>query len=213
MPLLHDISEKTWENQFSQKFSNFGKKSPVLLSMNIKTQGGEKGVLVTHINSGSKYFWPFNYDINVKDFIAEVKQTLVNKHYPRLIEEIFERHELTMEELAIKVENGSNLNNLNKYELRIVGTRQFRIDKILSWKNIAILTLENSSFEDDAIGVSYRYKFNGSIIIFLKNYRAGKFKSLEEASEYFFENSQIIDTINDSNVKAEEQVEQVSVGE
>jgi hypothetical protein len=195
MPLLHDISEKAWEDQFSQKFSNFGKKSPVLLSMNIKTQNGNRGVLITHINSNKKYFFPFNYDINVKDFIAEIKKTLLNKHYPRLIEEILEKHELTPEELAIKVETGTNLDNLNKYEMRIVGTRQFRIDKILSWKNIVILTLENSSFQDDKIDANYRYKFNGSIIIFLKNYRSGKFKSLEEASNYFFENSSIIDEI------------------
>jgi hypothetical protein len=197
MPLLHDISEKVWEDQFSQKFSNFGKKSPVLLSMNIKTQNGERGVLITHINSNQRYFFPFKYEINVKDFIAEIKQILVNKHYPRLIEEIFERHELTTEELAIKVEEGADLNNLNKYELRTVGTRQFRVDKILSWKNIVILTLEKSSFEDDRIGANYRYKFNGSIIIFLKNYRSGKFKSLEEASVYFFENSNIIDCLED----------------
>jgi hypothetical protein len=204
MPLLHDISEKTWENQFSQKFSNFGKKSPVLLSMNIKTQDGERGVLITHINSNQKYFFPFNYNINVKDFIAEIKQTLVSKHYPRLLEEIFEKYELTTEELALKVETGADLNNLNKYELRIVGTRQFRIDKILSWKNIVILTLEQSSFSDDKIGVNYRYKFNGSIIIFLKNYRSGKFKSLEEASVYFFENSNIIDTLNETTDKQDE---------
>jgi hypothetical protein len=195
MPLIAGIPSKIWEDQFSQKFINFAKKSPVLISMNIKIQDGEKGVVITHVNSNNKYFFPFNYDINPKDFIAEIKILLVKNHYPRLIEEILEKHELTSEELAIKVESGQSLDNLNKYEMRIIGTRQFRVDKILSWKNIAIVTLENSSFDDDEIGANFRYKFNGSIVIFLKNYRSGKFKTLEEASEYFFSNSLLIDKI------------------
>jgi hypothetical protein len=163
--------------------------------MNIKIQDSEEGVLITHVNSNSKYFYPFNYDINPKDFIAQIKSFLVKNHYPRLIEEILEKHELSSEELAIEVEKGVDITKLNKYEMRVIGTRQFRIDKILSWKNIAILTLEESSFEDDEINANFRYKFSGSIVIFLKNYRSGKFRTLEEASEYFFSNSLLIDRI------------------
>jgi hypothetical protein len=169
--------------------------------MNIKILDSEEGVLITHVNSNSKYFYPFNYDLDPKDFIAQIKTLLVKNHYPRLIEEILEKHELSSEELAIKVEKGTDITELNKYEMRVVGTRQFRIDKILSWKNIAILTLEQSSFSDDEIGASFRYKFSGSIVIFLKNYRSGKFKSLEEASEYFFANSLLIDSITKVETK------------
>jgi hypothetical protein len=194
MPVFLNNS-KYWEDQFIQKFQNFGKKSPVLLSMSVKIQGGEKGALITHVNSNTKYFWPFNYDINVKDFIAEIKKVLVKNHYPRLIEEILEQHQLTSEELALELEHGKDIDSLNKYEMRVIGNRLFRIDKILTWKNIAILTLETSSFEDDEIESNYRYKFNGSIVIFLKNYRTGKYRSLEEASEHFFANSNIIDKI------------------
>jgi hypothetical protein len=203
MPLLNAVHPKIWKDNFSKRFSNFCKKSPVLISLAIKIEGGEEGALITHINSGLKYFFAFDYDMPVKDFIAEIKIVLVAKHYPRLIEEVLEKHELTSEELAIKVEQGADINHLNKYEMRTMGTRQFRLDKVLAWKNIAILTLEQSSFPDDDIGANFRYKFNGSIIIFLKNYRSGKYKTLEDASSYFFSNSLLIDLIE----KKEEEVQ------
>jgi len=190
------MSAKIWKDQFSSKFMNFGKKSPVLLSIIIKIQDGEEGVLVTHVNSNNKYFFAFDYDKNVKDFIADIKKLLVEKHYPRIIEEILKKHELTSDELALKIEKGADIDKLSKYEMRVIGKRCYRIDKILSWKQIAILSLEESTFENDEIGSSYRYKFSGgSLVIFLKNYRSGKFKSIEEASEYFLSNSLLINKI------------------
>jgi hypothetical protein len=112
------------------------------------------------------------------------------------MEEILEKHELSAEELAKKVEEHKSVDNLSKYEMRTKGTRVYRIDKILAWKQIAILTLESSTFNEDELGSNYRYKFNGgSLVIFLKNYRSGKFKSLEEASEFFMQNSLLIDEI------------------
>jgi hypothetical protein len=164
--------------------------------MIIKIQQGEKGVLVTHVNSNSKYWFSFDYDCNPKDFIAQIKKVLVDKHYPRLVEEILEKHELSQDELVLKLEKGAEADHLNKYEMRVIGNRLFRIDKILAWKGIFILSLEQSSFKDDEIGTFFRYKFTGgSAVIFLKNYRSGKFKTLEEASEYFFSNSLLIDSI------------------
>jgi len=194
--LLSEVSSKVWKENFQQKFVGFAKKSPVLLSMLLMIKDGGEGVLITHVNSGKKYFFMFNYEIDVKDFIAQIKATLVEKHYPRLLEEILQKHEFTSEELALTLEkNDKKIDELVKYEMRVIGTRQFRFDKILSWKNIAILTLEKSSFEDDELNVSYRYKFNGSLVLFLKSYRSGKFKSLEEASNYFFQNALLIDII------------------
>lgn len=196
------MSCKYWKDTFSSKFLNFCKKSPVLLSVDIRVQDGEEGVLVTHVNSNSKYFFPFEYETPVKDFIAHIKNLLIERHYPRIVEEILEKHELTPEEIVIKIEKGVEIDNLSKYEMRSTGSRIYRIDKILAWKQIAILVLESSTFENDAIGTSYRYKFNGgSLVIFLKKYRSGKFKSIEEASNHFLSKSLLIDTIRTSEQK------------
>ena len=190
------INCKFWKDKFSSKFINFCKKSPVLLTMVIKIQNGEEGVLITHMNSNAKYFFPFDYDQNPKDFIADIKKLLVEKHYPRIIEEILEKHQLTTEELTKKVEEGNSIDKLSKFEMRVIGTRMYRIDKVLTHKQIAILVLESSTFKEDELGSNYRYKFNGgSLVIFLKNYRSGKFKSLEEASGFFLANSLLIDQL------------------
>lgn len=174
-----------------EKFASFAKKAPVVLSVITKIQDSEEGALITHVNSGKKYFFPFDYYKKVNDFIADIKKLLVQEHYPRVIEEILEKHEFTPEELASQLESKS-IDNLSKHEMRTVGTRLFRIDKALLWRSIFILVLEESSFEDDDIGSVYRYKVNVSPVTFLRNYRSGKFKSIEEASEYFFQNAILI---------------------
>jgi hypothetical protein len=200
--LLSSISSKRWKDEFSQKFVSFIKKSPVILSILIKIEKGEEGCLITHVNSGKKYFFPFDYNMKVSDFIHTIKLMLVENHYPRVIEEILDKHEFTSEELAKQLEENKTLDELSKYEMRVVGTRQFRIDKVLMWKSLFLLVLEKSSFEDDEIGKVYRYKINISPVIFLRNYRSGKFKSLEEASAYFFNNSILIDTLTKNETES-----------
>jgi hypothetical protein len=196
MPLLQTQSYKSYKDEFSKRFSSFAKKSPVVLSMVIKIERGEEGALIKHVNSGKTYFFPFpiGEGISVKDFIAKIKNLLSSTHYPRVIEEILEKHEFTPEELALQLEIKS-LDELSRYEMRVVGTRQFRIDKCLMWRNIFILVLEQSSFSDDKIGSIYRYKMNMSPVTFLRNYRSGKYKNLEEASAAFFSEALLVDEI------------------
>jgi hypothetical protein len=195
--LADHISSKNWKENFQSKFFNFCKKSPVLLSCIIKIQNGEEGVLVTHSNSGYKYFFPFNYNINVKDFIASIKQMLVERHYPILIEEIYDNVKLTAEELAIKVEKGMKLENLKNFEIRKIGERRFVLDKILLWKSVFILRLIESDFPEDKKNDCYRYKYQGNGSLFLKKYRNNAFGSLEAASSDFFSNSLIIDKLKE----------------
>lgn len=197
--LVQSITPKMWEDVFISKFANFCKKSPVLLSMSVRIQNGEKGVIVTHVNSNTKYFFPFNYDIEPKDFIFKIKTFLINKHYPRLIDEIYECVEKTPAELAEEVENSKQVDGLKTHALKLVGTKQYRIDKTLLHSNIAILVLENSDIPDDKIGASYSYQFNKSLMIYMKNYRKGKFKSIEEASNEFFSNASLLYEINEKN--------------
>ena len=197
-------SPKMWESTFQKKFSNFCKKSSIMLSMVIEIKNGQKGVTVTHVNTDSDYFFPFNYKKNVKDLIAEIKNVLVEKHYPRIVEQIFEQHENTKEELVSELEKDpTKIDSLSKFSMRLSGERLFRIDKVLQWKNIAFLYLENSTFKDDKIGVYYKYKFNKSLVVYMRKYRKGEFDSLEKAGEEFFNSSSLISILNGSN-KTEE---------
>jgi hypothetical protein len=176
-----------------------------MLSMTIEIKDGRKGVTVTHVNTNNDYFFPFNYKQNVKDFIAEIKNILVEKHYPRIIEQIFEQHENTKEELIEELEKDpTKINQLSKYSMKLAGERLFRIDKVLQWKNIAFLYLENSTFKDDKVGIYYKYKYNKSLVIYMRKYRKGEFDSLEKAGEEFFKDSSLI-SILDGSKKTEEE--------
>lgn len=190
-------SPKLWESTFQKKFSNFCKKSSIMLSMTIEIRDGRKGVTVTHANTNSDYFFPFDYKKNVKDFIAEIKEVLVQKHYPRIIEQVYEQHENTREELVSELEKDpTKVDSLSKYSMKLTGQRLFRIDKVLQWKNIAFLYLEESTFKDDKVGVYYKYLYNKSLIVYMRKYRKGDFDSLEKAGEEFFKNSSLISILD-----------------
>ena len=198
--LVSNVSEKQYQEIFIKKFSNFARKSPVKMSFLITNRGGENGVQITHENSGIKYFFKFNYDSQIKDFIADIKSLLVKKHYPRLVDEVMVKHELSNEELALKLEAGSaDIEQLKKYELRKVGENIYLMDKILLWKDIVILKLESSTYESsiEDIGKSFQYKFNGSLVMFLNKYRSGKY-GLSDLSSEFFNNSYLIRVIEDT---------------
>lgn len=190
------ISIHDWEDTFQKKFTNFCKKSPVLIKMQIKLEQGVKGVLITNSSTDEKYFFQFDYDMNVKDFIADIKRLLVEKHYPRVTENVFDRHEKTNAELAQELESGKSIDSLDKYAVEQIGTRTFRIDKILPWKENVFLVLESSTVPGDIPGTVYRYQYSKSIVLFLRNYRTGKLSSIDEASDEFFSNAFLISVID-----------------
>jgi len=195
--LLPSISESKYEEILIKKFTNFSRKAPILLSFILCIQDGKRGILVTHVNSNTKYFFEINYDAQIKDFIAGIKTFLSMRHYPRLIEEILVKHELTAEEQAKELEEGKQLKDLKKIELRTAGVRQYTIDKVLAWKNIFILKLEKSSYpeDQDEIGNFFLYKYQGSAIIYLKKYRSG-YDSIESLSNTFFNSALLIKKLN-----------------
>lgn len=195
------ITTDMWEKTFQKKFSNFCTKSPVLLKMSIRIQDGNKGVLLNHVNSDRTYFFPFDYDANVKDFIANIKRLLVENHYPRLVQSLYENHKKTNEELAQELENGEKVDSLTQYCVKKTGERMYRIDKVLPWKNIAIIVLEQSSVPGDNVGTVLKYSYQKSLVLYLKNYRTGVFKNIDEASDDFFNNSLLVSeiTVNPNN--------------
>lgn len=201
------ITPEVWEKTFQKKMNSFCKKSPILVRMSIRIQDGGKGVLLTHINSEKNYFFPFNYDMNVKDFIADIKKLLVANHYPRLVQAVYENHKKTNEELAEELEDGKKVEDLSPWSVEKTGERIYRIDKVLPWKNIAIIVLEKSNIDGDEIGQVLKYQYQKSLVLFLKNYRSRVFKSLDEASNDFFTNSLLISEIGKKTAAATEEDE------
>lgn len=191
--IAETINGEKWKQTAVKKLISFCEKCPCLLSIKTAVHKGDDGVFVIHKNTGMQYFFPWDYNLDPKDFIHNIKVFLEKKHYPILIETITEEHKLSKEELALMVEEGRSINDLPQYEERVKEKVLWRIDKVILWKDIVILVkIDNKNNE---ISNQYRYKYNKSLVIFLKKYRSGDFKTLEEAGNDFFRNAILVNEI------------------
>jgi hypothetical protein len=191
--IAENINGDKWKQTTVKKLLSFCEKCPCVLSIKTAVHQGEDGVFVIHKNTGMQYFFPWDYSVEPKDFIHEIKTFLEKKHYPILVETITEEHKLTKEELALMVEEGKSIQELPQYEKRIKEKKLWRIDKVILWKDIVILVqIDNKG---NTISNQYRYKYNKNLVIFLKKYRSGEYADLEEAGNEFFNNSILVNEI------------------
>lgn len=182
--MLHrKVDSESYRSEFRAKFENFINKAPILASMIITPEN----VQVIHVNTQKKYTYEWDFSKHVKTFIHEIKQDLLF-HYPRLLQVVTEEKKLTPEEQAHLIESGeyepSNVPSTILEKKKIL----WRIDKVIVVKDIFILVREDTQ-------QTFRYKMNKSCVYFLKSYRNGHFKSLEEAAEYFFSKSELLNEI------------------
>ena len=189
-----DYKTKDWEKDVVKKLTSYSKKAPVLVSMETGMNDGVAGIYVTHVNSDTKYFFAWDYKQEPKSFVHQVKEVLFSKHYPRLVETVYEKKELTLRDVAIALEKRRDP---KKLELKKIGTRMYVLDKVILWKNVVMLRLETSTIKSDEVGAVYRYKYGGSLVYYLRKYRTGKFRTLEEASDAFFTNALYIDKLGE----------------
>ena len=191
--IAENINGDKWKQTTVKKLLSFCEKCPCVLSIKTAVHQGEDGVFVIHKNTGMQYFFPWDYSVEPKDFIHDIKTFLEKKHYPILVETITEEHKLTKEELALMVEEGKSIQELPQYEKRIKEKKLWRIDKFILWKDIVILVqIDNKG---NTISNQYRYKYNKNLVIFLKKYRSGEYADLEEAGNEFFNNSILVNEI------------------
>lgn len=167
-------------SEFKERFSNFAQKAPILLSFIVSAND----VTVIHENSGKSYLFEWDFTIPVKSFIHEIKQVLSDNHYPRIARVTEVQVALSSDEQAEMLVAGADVNALPT--MKTLTSREiFRIDKVVALKDIFII-------QDESTFKMYRYKMNYSSIFFLKNYRTGKYKSIEEAGAFFFQKSELL---------------------
>ena len=183
--LYNKIDSARYIEIFKDKFSNFAQKAPTLISF-ITTK---EGVILVHENTESQYEFPWDFTIPVKSFIFEIKQHLVKYHYPRLEVEEFHSVRMSEEEIAKKLSEGKSIPDSGLKSVKEI--HKFRIDKIITLKDIFILVDEDT----DKI---YRYKMKSSSIFYLKRYRSGQFNSLLEAGKDFFDRCELLGEITPS---------------
>lgn len=192
--IVEKINGDKWKQQTMKKLLSFCEKSPCMLGLRTGLYQGQDGVFVIHKNTDTEYFFPWDMTKDPKEFIHDIKEFIKPKHYPLLIETEWEDHKLTADELATMVQNGTSVSDLPKYEKRVKSKKLWRIDKVILWKDCVILEPVSMSGEE-VPNIQCRYKYNKNLVVFLKKYRSGEFKSIEEAGEDFFNNSMLINEI------------------
>lgn len=195
--ITENINGNKWKQNVMKKLISFCEKCPCVLGTRTASKDGQDGVFVIHKNTGTEYFFPWEYDKDPKEFIFNIKETIKPKHYPLLIETIYEDHQLTPQELAEMVEEGKSIDELPKYEKRAVAKKLWRMDKVILWKDIVIMERVPMSPEEKVPDIKYRFKYNKNLVVFLKKYRSGEFDSIEAAGDEFFgnDNSMLINEI------------------
>lgn len=166
--------------EFKERFSNFAQKAPILISFIVS----DDKVTVIHENSGQQYHFEWDFTIPVKSFIHLIKQVLSDNHYPRIERKIVQQIPLTADEKAALLASGTAVEELPLCRTEVQSTI-YRIDKVITMKDIFII-------QDEVTNKAYRYKLNYSSIFFLKNYRAGRYKTIEEAGDFFFSKAELL---------------------
>ena len=181
--IYQKVEAKKYKEQFIRRFSNFSEKAPILISYVIE----DKGVEVKHENSGTKYFYEWDYEIPVKAFIHRIKQDLSYMHYPRITRVVQQTVPVNEDRAADLMASGIPVDKIPDVEIQET-KKHYRIDKILALQDTFILI-------DEDTGEQSSYKMvNTSAIYYLRNYRLGKYATPEEAGEEFFK-SAVLETV------------------
>ena len=184
--LLVSTDSRKYIAEFKDRFSNFAQKAPILVSFTTS----EADVRVKHENSGTTYKFDWDYSVPVKSFIHEIKQTLSDLHYPRIARVEESEVPISGERRAALLEAGVTEFPQTQH---VESTEIFRIDKVIVLQDFFIIQSERD-FR------TYRYKLNYSSIYFLKDYRTGRYKSIEEAGKFFFEKATLLNEMTQREV-------------
>lgn len=182
--IFQKVDSESYKESFISKFTNFADKAPIVISF----ATDDLGVSVVHENSGKKYFYPWDYVVPVKSFIHDIKRDLSMNHYPRISRKVEVERFLSSEEQADLISKGTPVNEVPNMIKETV-EETYRIDKILVMKDEFIIVNEKTNEQ-------YCYKMNTSAFTYLRNYRSGEYKTLEEAGEAFFRKSVLVNKLN-----------------
>lgn len=201
------INGNEWTRKALEKMKAFLDRTPILITEVIGTQDCKDGVFILpdgvtdNFGKPLKIFFPFDYDMEPKSWVHNIRQSII-AYYPRIVESIYDNVELTPKEMAMKAEEGLDISSIPKFEKRLVKQNCWRIDKILCFKDIFILTLEGTRVNGEFTPCEpqmARYKYQGSSVIFLSKLRNGEFKNWDAASKEFFSRATFIDEVRVKN--------------
>jgi hypothetical protein len=191
------VDRRKWVSAAIDKLTAYLNRVPITVNYAIENS---RIIITPEVENPKELIFDFDYNLEPKSWVHNIKEELL-PFYPRLIEQVYEDVELTSEELALRLVNGEDPQNIPRVEKKVVKYNGFRIDKVLCYKDIFLLTLESeaitSTNKPDFKPVSprmFRYKYVVSSVIFLNKLKERKV-SILEASEEFFKRAVLIDEV------------------
>lgn len=191
--LYNDGDEQRWEKTFKEKLKSFLQKCPAIFKMRPIDNGYKRGILITHPKSKKEYFYEYDYSRDIKDVIHDIKLDLMKLHYPRICETIYTERQKTALEIAEELEKVDDISKISKDTKDFTKKIIWRIDRVMLWNNSVLMVKEYESDGKNTVPIESKsasiYSYSSSIVMFLSNLRRGKWQSIEEAGEDFFENA------------------------
>lgn len=202
---LSSKNGKLWISTAIDKLHKYLDRAPVLVSDTTSTQCCVDGVVIIHEMSKTVMFFPFDYDLDPKIWVHNIKEKLL-PFYPCIIENVVKERATTSEEMADFVLKGGDPENVPIMTQEITMQKLWRIDKVQLHKDFFILQLIGTRKIDEEewtpceSAVQNRFKFSGGCsVIYLSKYRNGDFANQVEAGQYFFDNAIFIDELEIKN--------------
>lgn len=201
--LNKSVNGHKWVSVALDKLKAYLGRAPIVVSDITGTKDGLDGVFIVINEQKKKNFFPYEYEKDPKAWVHDIKAWLVN-FYPRLIETIKSPVALTPEEKAIYVEKTGDIDNVPNFKEEVIQRNSWRIDKILSYRDIFLLLKEGEIDKTDKFiptekPIMRRFKYTGSSILFLKKYRSSTYEDLPKLSQEFFENAIPLDDVEVKN--------------
>jgi len=189
--MLYSCTDNSdYKKIFIKKFENFSHKIATLISVTTS----DKGVIITHENSGKVYEYEWDYNLPVKSFIKDIHDDLL-EHLPVIARVKTSERPLTEDEKRNYLEVQANALELGQEPVDVPETIKetvqlglYRIEKVIVMKDIFIIR----DLDTDEL---QRYHMEKSCVHFLSNYRKGRFDSIADAGAKFFETSKFLGII------------------
>ena len=198
---LSSKNGKKWISDSIDKLHAYLDRAPILVSDIVGTENCVDGVYIVHEETKTKLFFPFDYDIEPKIWVHNIKDKLI-QFYPKIIENIYEERAATSVEMADFVLNGGKITDVPVLAKDFKYQKLWRIDKVQLYKDIFILQLIGTrkageiNWSPVEEATQNRYKFQGGCsVMYLTKDRNKDFNNEIEAGDYFFENSIFIDEL------------------
>jgi len=172
-----DFDLNEFKQIFKKKFDNFCKKAPIHMSYMIMNDSVDVYSHDDGKQSTKLFIYTFDFKFGVKENIKCIKDILLEKFYPILIQEKITYSDYSIEDLNKLVSEGKiSLDDINTVRHKVTTIERWRIERVIVIRDEVFIRNLTTDKE-------FRYKMKIPVTIFLRKCRVNLTET--EAWNYF----------------------------